>query len=169
MRNRTLIASIAFLALAAGGCGGGKSGGNAGPPTAAAGKSTTAAEAKASTRAKFIAAADAVCARADARQEAGFRRYKKENPGSPSSKSWEEKALVAVGLPPIKVEVEELGDLPAPSGDEDTIEAMIESLEEALKTAEADPGALVTEGSGPFGKASRLAREYGFKACSNPL
>ena len=117
----------------------------------------------------FIKRADAICTKTDGRQEAAQKAFLKKYPEATGTKLWEEKIALEAALPPVKVEAKELASLAAPSGDAGEIEAIVSSLEEAVKEGEAEPSVMLTKGPGPFAKLERLARDYGFKACALPL
>lgn len=116
------------------------------------------------TKAEFVKQADAICAATDATQRKGLAAYQQKNPGSGSDEAGQGKAIVEVGLPPIRREVEELAALEAPSGDEEKIEALVAEIEKAIEKSEANPTLLLGAGN-PFGRATQLATDYGFKAC----
>jgi hypothetical protein len=143
---------IALLALGATGC--------------SAGESATAAP----TRAEFMKRAEAICERTDEAQKAAIEDFRKKFPKADSSISWEERLIVTAGLPPIQTEAEELGDLPVPSGDEEEMKAIVESMEEAVDEARKSPSSMLEKDSvGPFTEVFKLAKEYGFKACATPI
>jgi hypothetical protein len=122
------------------------------------------------TRAEFIKKAEAICEQTDKAQEAAQRAFQKKYPEADSTTPWEEKIIVVAGLPPVQKEAEALGALPVPSGDEEEIQAIVESMEDGVDGARSNPASLLQEGSvGPFTEAVKLAREYGFKACATPL
>jgi len=118
------------------------------------------------TKAAFIKQADAICKKADDEQTKALEELA-NNKGSLEKLSSAEQLDLAVelGLPPIQKEGEKLGELTPPAGDEGQVEAFVETIEEATKKAEADPS-LLTSGAGPFEKADKLGKSYGFKACS---
>jgi len=120
------------------------------------------------TKAEFVKQADAICAETDKTQRVGLADYQQENPGSESNEAGQSKAIVEVGLPPIRQEAEELAALEAPSGDEEKIEALVTEIEKAIEKSEADP-TLLLGAENPFDQATKLATEYGFKACRNPF
>lgn len=144
----------AFILALLGGCGQG---------------SSDEGEAQSSAKTAFIKRADVICAKTDGRQEAAQKAFLKKYPEATGTKSWEEKLVLAAALPPVKVEAEELADLPAPSGGEKEIQAIVTGLEEAVEKGEAEPSVMITKGPGPFANLERIAREYGFKACALPL
>lgn len=142
--------SIALFALAAGGCGGNSD-------------STAAAP----TKAAFIKQADAICAKADKEQEASLRSYAKTHPLGELSAGKQLEAAVRLGLPPLKQEATELGELTPPTGNEKQVERVVKEIEGALTKAESDPKLLVSSNTTPFNKPDKIAKEYGFHACSD--
>lgn len=130
------------------------------------GDESTAAEL---TKAEFIKQADAICDKADQVQKAELNSYLKENPKATSSPAKEEEMVVAVGLPPIGDEAEELDELGVPSGDEEEVAAIVEGIEDALEQSEADPKPLTEGNEGAFVEVDKLAKEYGLKSCSSAL
>lgn len=150
---KTLSVFIA-IALVVTGCGGGDDG-----------------SAEAPTKAEFVARADRICERTDQAQREAVKDYFKARPNVAVNQAANEKVVLAVGLPAIKKETEELDALSVPEGDEDEVEAIIDGLEEAIEEGEEDPGGLVSlkAGLGPFAEVGKLADEYGFKACRFPI
>jgi hypothetical protein len=121
------------------------------------------------SKAELIKQGDVICGAADKKQEAGLQAYLKAHPGGPSNSAEQEKVILAVAIPPIQAEAEELGELEAPGADADKVTAIVEGIEAAVKKGEADPGSVSTAGEGPFAAVDKLAREYGFKVCSQAL
>lgn len=152
MRRGFLILFLLVFssALVASGCGSGDD------------SNATGSEASSSDKVAFIKQADAVCEEADETQKDGLTSYMKQNPGADQSK-----AVIAVGLPPVQVEAEELAELEAPSGDEDEVAAIVEGIEAAVKAAEKDPESVLGTGKDPFTAVDKLASEYGFKVCNS--
>jgi hypothetical protein len=121
-------------------------------------------------KAEFIRRADQICERSDKTQNAAIAIVVKKSSSASQSPALDEETVVLAGLPPIRIEMEELVALRAPDGDEGQIEAFLDALTEALETAEEDPGTVLDSNSlGPFAEASKLAKKYGFKACAFPL
>lgn len=129
------------------------------------------AKAETLTKVEFIERADQVCERTDATQRFAVRKYLANRPSATASQSSNEAAVLAVGLPAIKVEAKELDELPVPEGDEVEIKAIIDGVEKAVEKGEENPGELVNvkPGGGPFAAVGKLAREYGLDACAAPL
>ena len=121
------------------------------------------------TKAELIKEGDAICEETDKTQEVGLKAYLKKNPQGQSNKAEQGKMVLAVGLPPIQQEVEELAELGAPPGDEATVQAIVGGIEKAVEEGEKDPTSLLGAANNPFTGVSKLATEYGFKECNNAL
>lgn len=148
-----ILGTLLGIALIVGGCGGGDD-----------------ANTEALTKAKFIQRADRICERTDEVQKDALRSYFAKRPDAVVNRALNEKAVVAVGLPPLRTEAAELDALPVPDGDEAEIEAIVDGLEKAIDESEDDPGPLVNSNSaGPFTAVGKLASKYGLKACAFPL
>ncbi len=120
------------------------------------------------TKAQFVKQGDAICKKGDAEIEEGFEDFAKENDipkNKEPNKAQGAEIVETVIVPNIKNQGEEIRALKVPEGDEDQITAMLDSLDEAIEEAEADPETLFDEKSDPFGAANKQAKEYGFKVC----
>lgn len=174
MLARTIltVAVTAALAAFAAGCGGGDDAGsaaqNTGSTSSNAGNASS-SEAPAGpegapggelTKAELIEQGDAICERGRTKAEAEIGRKLKSN----ASKAEASEVIISVSLPAIQAQTEEMGALDAPSGDEAEIEAIVQSVKDAVAAAEKNPSLLSEKGS-PFVKADKLATQYGFKAC----
>lgn len=120
------------------------------------------------TKAQFIAQADAICKKGNAEIESEFEAFAKkegikenEEPSTAQGVEVSETVLI----PNIENQAEEIRALEAPSGNEEEISAMLDSLDEGIEEAEADPEALFTSKSDPFGPANKMAKELGFEVC----
>jgi hypothetical protein len=121
------------------------------------------------TKAELIKDGDAICKETDKSQEVGLKAYLKKNPKGQSNEAEQAKMVLAVGLPPIQEEVEELAELGSPPGDEETVQAILSGIEKAIADGEKKPTSLLGEENNPFTTVSKLAAEYGFKECNNAL
>jgi hypothetical protein len=151
--NKAFLAAIAALvALAAivAGCGNG---------------GDTTEETVTLTKTEFIKQGDAICKQGNDASEKEAEEFAEENDFDleKASKEQLEEAVGEVLVPNLEQQVEELDALGAPKGDEDKVEAIIASLEEATGEIEDDPG-IVFKGD-VLKKPSKLADEYGFKVC----
>lgn len=155
-RLTVLFAGVLALALVAAGCG------SSDDSTGTTDVTVTI------TKDQLIAQGDTICKQGDKEIEAGFERYAEENElpdnGEPSEEQGVE-LVESVIVPSIKTQAELLRGLGAPEGDEEEIEAMLDSLDEAVEEAEANPETLFEEDSDPFGDPNQAAEDYGFKAC----
>jgi hypothetical protein len=118
------------------------------------------------TKAQFIKQADAICEKGDKETSKEVEAFVEENnvdTNKPTKKQQEE-VITEVVAPNVQGQVEQISELGAPSGDEKKIEAMVDAVEEGVEEIEADPKKLI-EGQNPLGKGSKLAKEYGLKAC----
>jgi hypothetical protein len=151
LKRASLAALAALMAVAAfvAGCGGGDS------------DSTTATL----TKAAFIKQGDAICAKATKESEAEAEEFADEN-GFKLEKATEEQleeAITDVLVPSLNKQAEELDALGAPAGDEEQVEEIVTSLEDAAGEVEDDPNSVLTGKA--LKKPSQLAKSYGFKVC----
>jgi len=118
------------------------------------------------TRAAFIRRADAQCSKGNDEETAAIRAYAKEKHAG-SAQSPEEGLLLAVVLPSIRENVERLGGMDAPSGDEGMVQAIVAADEKAIERAEADPSSALSadRSRSPFARGAKLSKRYGFKVC----
>lgn len=152
--NKALLAVLAALTVIAAlvaGCGGGSD--------------STTDETVVLTKAEFIKQGDQICKKANEENEAEAEEFAKENDFTleKASKDQIEEAVVAVLVPSIEKQAEEIEALGAPKGDEEKVEEIVTSLEDAAGEIEDEPKA-VFEGD-ILGKPTELAKDYGFKVC----
>jgi hypothetical protein len=117
---------------------------------------------------EFIAKADVICKKGTERlQKALFGVLKEQRNLANVSKAEQEKIVTTVMVPSVSREVEELRALGVPDGDEEKVDAIVGALEEGVETAERNPEVVTKSSDAVFGIASRIAGEYGLKACSS--
>jgi hypothetical protein len=123
------------------------------------------------TKAEFIKQADKICKEADQARYKVIARVTKERVSQQNLQfdSETEEDILTEGLEPTQKQAEEIRDLGAPEGDEQTIEAYLESLEEAVEEAEAGTLSDLDKVKNPFNEPDELATAYGFKACREAL
>jgi len=152
LNKASLAALAALVALAAivAGCGGSDD-------------STTTEETL--TKVEFIKQGDAICKKANEQSETEAEEFADENDFELEKASDEqlEEAVAEVLVPSLNRQAEELDALGAPEGDEEQVEAIIVSLEDATGEIEDEPS-LVFEGQ-VLKEPSELAEDYGFKVC----
>jgi hypothetical protein len=120
------------------------------------------------TKQQFITQADAICKQGNEEIEEGFESFAEQNdiPKNQEPSNAQGKEIVeTVIVPSVDSQAEGIRALSVPSGDEDEISAMLDSLDEAIEEAEEDPEALFTAKSDPFAKPNELAQDYGLKTC----
>lgn len=166
--NKRLIASIAALlaiALIASGCG------SSGGDTGTAGDATAP-----SSKSEFIKSADAVCAGGEKQAETEYAAYLKKNNISKATESKETEAKIearavevieTIAIPLYKQQAKELRALIPPEGDEKTVAAYLDAVDEGIEKAAEEPQAVFTGTSTAFDQAGKLAQEYGFKVCGS--
>ena len=182
--KRTIAALAALLAIAVvAGCGGGGSSTDSGSTTGGSteggstetetteGGSTegqSGGEGSALSKAQFIAKADAICTASQEDLSTEVEKYAKEEGISENEKPSKEEEVAVIErfvLPNLETEAREIGDLPAPEGDEDRIETLLANLEKGNEEAEGDPESLLAGSTEPFETAAKEAGAYGMKVC----
>src|SRR5215207_64873 len=119
-------------------------------------------ESDAPTKAAFIKQADAICSRADEKQEQRLQNYTKKNPVANIDEDQLVKLVMSVGMPPLEDEAVEFDELTPPAGDEEKIEAMARGIEAAIEKARANPRSMSNPSASPFRAVDEQARAYGF-------
>ena len=120
------------------------------------------------TKAQLIAQGDAICKQGNEEIEEGFERFQEENdiPKNQEPNDAQGVEIVeTVIVPNLKTQSELIRGLGAPEGDEEQVERVLDSLDEAIETAEDDPEALFNEDTDPFGDVNEQAQDYGFREC----
>ena len=155
MRNITklLALAIAAMAFAAAGCGGGDD------TTVTAGVSgATGASGAPLSKSEFITQADAICKQGNAQiNQAG----KQEFSGGQPSQSELEQFYTDELIPDVQDELDQIRALPAPEGDEDQVNEILDAADQATQKIAADP----TSADTAFDQADQLAQDYGLKEC----
>lgn len=119
------------------------------------------------TKAEFLKQGNAICSKGN--EEIG-KAAEKEFPrsgGRPSQKEMEQFTSQTI-VPDLESQIQQISELPAPEGDEEKVEAIVEEAEASLDKLKEDPSLVTSEGSeNPFAKANELAGEYGLKVCAS--
>lgn len=135
-----------MAALAVAGCGGGGS------------SSTTAL-----TKPQYVKQANAICKKGQQEREAAVNEVaEKVKPGAEVSELPKGKLVEAV-IPPLGHMVDELAALPAPEGDKEQLEPMIEGYEKAVEEIENDEEAAFN--AEVFKEPDETAKKYGLEDC----
>ena len=146
-----LVGALALLVLAAG-CGGG-------------GDSSSG---EALTKAEFIKQGDEICKQGEAQLEEETEEFVEENnvdTEKPTAAQQEAVIETVVG-PALRKQAEEIGELAAPSGEEEAVEEIVTALETGAGKLEEEPKKAL-EGENPVEEAGTLAKEFGFKECGS--
>jgi hypothetical protein len=119
------------------------------------------------SKAEFVKKAEAVCEKGEESIRKDFKAFVAKYESATKPTKADLAALVsAVISGNIEAEVKELRAIGTPSDGGQQVEALIDAREESLKEAEAEPQEAIADGEKVFGKASKLAKAYGLKACS---
>lgn len=114
-------------------------------------------------KAALIKEGDEVCSKVPQNYANKLKALEKKNGGKkPSTKETNLKAAV----PPLYTAIGEFEKLSAPSGEEETLAAIIAALEAAAKGLEAKPESELSGPKSPFAEFQKLTGEYGFQVCS---
>jgi hypothetical protein len=163
-RSRRLIGALALLTVLGAACGDNDSG-----TKSQAGKSsaTTSSTAPAPTKAEFIAAADAVCAKFVDQMNPIFGAL--FTGGEPQPAAAQEGFGKVLDL--VTQQMKEIRALTPPAGDQDQLNALFAEVDKAIgdtRTRIADPKVameLLQSDDDPFAATDEKAKAYGFKDC----
>jgi hypothetical protein len=162
LSKRLIAAFFGVLAIAVVGAGCGSSSSDS------SGSGGEESSASTLTKSEFIKAADAICEESNEAIEGEANEFAEEN-GIDTEKPTEaqqEEVISQVVAPAIRAQAEEINSLAAPSGEEESVEGIVEAVEAGAEEAEDEPGVLLSEkGGGPFEEANELANEFGLKVC----
>jgi hypothetical protein len=174
------------VAVAIAGCGGGSSSSGS---TAAAGGETTSATNESSgksaqgkgessadksvqsgdlSKAEFVKRANAICEEGKKQSLEKMAAFVKEHKGDSGQPSAElvVKAVQAVFIPQVQTQIDEIRALGSPQGDEATVEAFLDAMEEgATAASEASTSSTASFGQS-FKRSAELAHEYGLDGCA---
>lgn len=149
MYRRTFAILISVLALAgiAAGCGGGDDG-----------------ESNSLTKAEFVKQASQICDEIDKETQKNLEAAARSQEGVPPSKNTEEQLVNNIVIPALQKQSEQLGELGAPEGDEEEIDAIIGALDDVAADAEANPVGVAAEPT-PFREVDELMKDYDLDDC----
>jgi hypothetical protein len=157
LKNR-LIALLALLAAAGllvAGCGDDD-------------ESTTGSGGAALSKAEYVKQANAICAAGSKEIAAEFEAFAKEHgidEKNPPSKDQIAEAAEEFLIPSIAAQVEEIGELSPPEGEEEPYETFVENAEAALEEGEDDPATFAEDDGGPFAEVNEEAIALDLQAC----
>lgn len=120
------------------------------------------------TKAGFVAKANAICTKGNAQTQTATAAYvKKFRLGANATPTNAQVAKVAdaVLIPGAQAEIDAIRALGAPSGDQQTVNALLAAVQQAVDKIKRDP-ASITHNPKLFAPANKLASAYGLKACA---
>ncbi len=150
LRPAALLAAALAGVMALAGCGGSDS--------------STSTTSETLTKSEFVAKANAICAKGN--QEIRAAGKKLFSSGQAPSQAAQEKFVTATVIPSIQQQVDAVDDLPAPAGDEQKVQAIVNAARSALDKVKQDPSLITAQGqSDPFAQADKLTNSYGLTQC----
>jgi hypothetical protein len=163
----TRITALPALVLAAGliaaGCGDDEDDTTAATPSSARTTAgATGATGEPLSKEEFIAEADAICQAGDDEVDAAGQDFFREG-GSPG-KAEEKAFILQVVVPNVQKQLDQIAELTPPEGDEDEVQAILESAQQGIDKIEKDPSLLGTA-ENPLDEGTKLAAEYGLEVC----
>jgi hypothetical protein len=120
------------------------------------------------SKSAFLAQGNTICENGDKEINAEAKKIFTQQQAP--SQATEEKFVTDTVIPKVQSQIDAIGNLPAPSGDEDEVQAIIDAAQSTLDKAKADPSLLTDQGGGqsdPFAKADKLANAYGLDKCGS--
>jgi hypothetical protein len=115
------------------------------------------------SKAEFVKQANAICKEAEQERLNLFKQVT-ASVSPDASKKVRDKALHEIIVAPYEGAAEEIESLGAPSGDEATIEALVEAMEASLRKVEKNPR-LIASSTVQFAESNKMANDYGLTNC----
>jgi hypothetical protein len=126
------------------------------------GETTTAAL----SRPAFLKQGNAICQKGNDRIRKAAEKEFPHSAGKPSQQELDRFASQTV-IPNIQSQIDQLGELGVPSGDEEQVEAILNEAQASLDKAKEEPAVMTQNGPGPFAKTDELANAYGLTVCGS--
>jgi hypothetical protein len=118
------------------------------------------------SKAQFIAKADAICEKSTTKMKAGLIAYSKRAGEEKTPLSQQYGTLVeTIFVPNIEQEINGIRELGAPQGDLAQVKTLIEAREKSIVEAQENPKRVVGDREF-FDSARTAAAKYGLKACA---
>jgi hypothetical protein len=161
MRLKIILGSVLVAAVVLAGCGGGgsSSGTTAGETGGAA---TTGATSKPPSKAEFVTQTGEYCIQVPPTYQSKLKELEKKAGKKLSKAETNRKAA----LPPLKTTLSSIEELVPPTGDEETVEAIVDALKAGVQALEEEPLSKLSGSKSPFAEFQKLAKEYGLATCS---
>jgi hypothetical protein len=114
---------------------------------------------------EYLAEGDRICARGtELMAQEALERFEGEQPSRQEAEDFGQEVVV----PTLTDQLGQLRDLPAPEGDQETVDQIYDGVDEGIDALESDPGVFVEPNTGgAFDDANRLAQAYGFTQCGS--
>jgi hypothetical protein len=118
------------------------------------------------SKAEFVKRADAICAKASKDTTAKAQQL---TSGGRPDKAALTKFIKETALPGVEKEADQIDQLDTPKGDGDKVKAITDAVRDGVDKTKSNPSALLSSSgsNGPFGKADKLAQDYGLKKCGS--
>lgn len=120
------------------------------------------------TKAEFVEEANAICRRDRREFEREFARFVRNSTSAGQGDAAAGELVETVVVPVYSEQIDQIGELGAPSGDEEEVTAFLEALQEGLDDALDQPLAF-TGDKDHFIEAAELASAYGLTVCAQAL
>lgn len=116
------------------------------------------------SKSAYIKQANAICKKAaDEINTAGSQQFGNRKP----TEAEISKFVNDTAVPAFDDELSQLRDLPPPSGDEDTVNAIYDAAQDGADALKEDPSILLTDNPAAFQEANKLAKDYGLNVCAS--
>src|SRR5437764_3442172 len=109
------------------------------------------------TKAQFLKAGNAICARGNRQIGNAANRLFPRSGGKPSQAKLSAFARTTI-IPSVQRQIDEIKALGAPAGGQATVNAIVGAAQAALDKGKRDPAVLTTNGPGPFKRRSEERR-----------
>ncbi len=174
------------VAVAIAGCGGGSD--SSSGSTAAGGETTSAANESSGksaqgkgesssgksvqagdlSKSEFVKQANAICEEGKKQSLEKMAAYVKEHNGGSAQPSAElvVEAVQVVFIPQVQAQIGEIRALGSPQGDEGTVEAFLDAMEEGAEAASEASTSSTSKFGQSFKRSAELAHEYGLDGCA---
>lgn len=146
LKRTAAFVACAVIAAGAAGCGGDDGGGD-----------TTATETL--TKEEWIQQADQICSAGDADIQQAAQDAGLNNNSTPQELT---DFYTDTVLPAVEDQRDQIEALPVPEGEEDSISAITDALDQAISDSQANPG-----DSSTFKEVNQLAQDYGLTSCGD--
>ena len=115
------------------------------------------------SRAEFVDAGNAICS--DAKRDIGRATRQSLSADQPPSAAELTEFARETIIPRLERQLDELGRLPVPAGDEREVKEIVGSVQSALDQSRKQPLRFGLAKDSPYAKPDRLARNYGLTEC----